>query len=156
MAVRLFWLTYQDVLALCRFPFDIDEVHRLSAGHPQEFQRYWVERQCLNDEVEALITAGVGAGELRDVDPRLAALTLLANDEATQNWLRPVGEHRLRGRVDDALGDYRPEEVADHAAEMALRHLLVRSSTLDAVWVRALALAMGVAAPPAISFASAD
>ncbi len=154
-AVQLYWLIYQDVLALCRFPFDISEVHRLSAGHPREFERYWLERQRLNDEVESLITAGVEAGELRDVDPRLAALTVLANDEATQNWLRPVGTHRLRGRLDAALGDYRPEEVADHGAEMALRHLLVRPSTLGAVRARALALAVESSPLAAVSFPSA-
>ncbi len=154
VAVRLFWLIYQDVLALCRFPFDINEVHRLSAGHPLEFERYWVERQRLNDEVEALIGAGVETGELRDIDPRLAALTLLANDEATQNWLRPVGDHRLRGRVDDALGDYRAEEVADHTAEMALRHLLVRPATLGPVRARALALAVIQVPAPPVSLSS--
>jgi TetR/AcrR family transcriptional regulator len=156
VAVRLYWLIYQDVLALCRFPFDINEIHRLSASHPREFERYWVERQRLNDEVEALISAGVEAGELRDVDPRLAALSLLANDEATQNWLRPVGSHRLRGRLDAALGDYRAEEVADHTAEVALRHLLVRPSTLGAVRARALTLVSDASHPPTVSFPSAN
>lgn len=143
VAVRLFWLIYQDVLAICRFPFDINEIHRLSGSHRGEFERYWVERQRLNDEVEALVAAGVEAGELRDVDPRLAALTLLANDEATQNWFRPVGGHRLHGRSDPVLGDYTPEEVADHTAEMALRHLLARPSALDGVRARARTLGDG-------------
>jgi AcrR family transcriptional regulator len=143
VAPRLYWLVYQDVLALCRFPFDINEVHRLSAGNPEEFDRYWAERQHLNDEVEALVTDGITAGELREVDPRLAALTILANDEATQNWYRPVAGRRLAGRVDPALGDYTPEEIADQVAEQALRHLLVRASTVDAVRVRAMSLATG-------------
>lgn len=140
VAVRLFWLVYQDVLALCLFPFDINEVHRLSAGNPDEFENYWVERQHLNDEVEALIAEGVANGELRDVDARLAALMLLANDEATQNWFRPVAGRRLAGRTDDALGDYSPEEIADQTAEAALRHLLVRTAAMDAVRARARAL----------------
>lgn len=143
VAVRLYWLVHQDVLALCRFPFDINEVHRLSASHPAEFARYWVERQRLNDEVETMIAAGIEAGELREVDPRLAALTLLANDEATQNWFRPVGEYRLAGRDDPILGDYTAEEAADHVAEMALRHLLVRPATVDAVRARARTLSDG-------------
>ncbi|MDQ3305780.1 MAG: TetR/AcrR family transcriptional regulator [Actinomycetota bacterium] len=140
VAVRLYWLIYQDVLAICRFPFDINEVHRLAGSHRVEFERYWAQRQRLNDEVEALVAAGVESGELRDVDPRLAALTLLANDEATQNWFRPVAGHRLHGRLDPALGDYSAEEVADHNAEMALRHLLVRPSAVDAARSRARAL----------------
>jgi AcrR family transcriptional regulator len=137
VAVRLHWVIYQDVLALCRFPFDINEVHRLSAGNPEAFERYWVERQQLNDEVEALVAEGIGRGELRDVDARLAALSLLANDEATQNWFRPVAGRRLAGRRDPALGDYTAEEIAEHTAEMALRHLLVRAASYDAVRARA-------------------
>lgn len=140
IAVSLYWLIYQDVLALCRFPFDINEVHRLSGSHPQEFERYWAERQHLNDEVEALVSAGIESGELRDVDARLAALAVLANDEATQNWFRPVGGRRLAGRVDPVLGDYTAEEVAHHTAEMALRHLLARPSTVEAVRARAATL----------------
>lgn len=140
VAVRLFRLVYQDVLALCAFPFDINEVHRLSAQNPAEFERYWVERQHLNDEVEALITEGIAAGELREVDPRLAALMVLANDEATQNWFRPVAGRRLAGRSDPALGDYSAEEIADQTAEAALRHLLVRTASVDAVRARALAI----------------
>jgi AcrR family transcriptional regulator len=140
VAVRLYWLVHQDVLALCRFPFDINEVHRLSAGDPELFDGYWVERQQLNDEVEALITEGIASGELRDVDPRLAALMLLANDEATQNWYRPVAGRRLTGRTDGSLGDYSPEEIADQAAEAALRHLLVRVASIDAIRARALTL----------------
>ena len=139
-AVRLFWVIYQDVLALCRLPFDINEVHRLSGGHPGEFERYWTERQRLHDELEALVTLGIEAGELRDVDPRLAALCLLANDEATQNWFRPVAGRRLAGRDDPTLGDYTAEEVADVTAEMALRHLLARPASIDAVRARARVL----------------
>jgi AcrR family transcriptional regulator len=142
VAVRLYWLVHQDVLALCRFPFDINEVHRLSARNPAEFERYWVERQHLNDEVEALILEGIRSGELREVDARLAALTLLANDEATQNWFRPVAGRRLAGRDDPALGDYTPEEIADTVAETALRCLLVRASSVDAVRARAASLAL--------------
>lgn len=142
-AVQLWRLIRFDVAALCAFPFDINEVHRLSAGNPEEFDHYWAERQHLNDEVEALVAEGIAAGELREVDPRLAALTMLANDEATQNWYRPVAGRRLAGRVDPALGDYTPEEIADQVAEQALRHLLVRASTVDAVRVRATSLATG-------------
>jgi AcrR family transcriptional regulator len=137
VAVRLHWLVHQDVVALCQFPFDINEVHRLSAGNPEEFTRYWVERQQLNDEVEVLIAEGIAGGELREVDPRLAALTVLANDEATQNWFRPVAGRRLAGRSDPRLGDYTVEEIAEQAAEWALRSLLVRSASYEAVRARA-------------------
>ena len=48
-----------------------------------------------------LIVDGIATGELRAVDARLMALTVLSNDEAVQNWYRPLGEHRL-------VGDYEP------------------------------------------------
>ena len=88
----------------------------------------------------ALILEGIRSGELREVDARLAALTLLANDEATQNWFRPVAGRRLAGRDDPALGDYSAEEIADAVAESALRCLLVRASAVDAVRARAASL----------------
>jgi AcrR family transcriptional regulator len=137
VAVRIWWLIYQDVVALCRFPFDINEVHRFAARHPDDLAAYWAERQRLNDQVESLIAAGIEAGELREIDPRLAALALLANDEGTQNWYRPIGGQRLTGRTDPALGDYTVEELAGYMADVALRHLLVRPARLDAVRARA-------------------
>ncbi len=112
VAERLLRVVRQDVLALCGFPFDINEIHRLARHCPDDFEAYWVERQRLDDEVEALIAEGIANGELRAVDARLAARTLLAGDEATQNWFRSSGE-----------AQYSAEQVADFVAEMAVRGL---------------------------------
>lgn len=126
MAVRLLRLVRQDVLALCSFPFDINEIHRLARRNPEDFVAYWQERDRLDDEVEALIIEGVGNGELRAVDARLAARTLLAGDEATQNWFRSP-----RGAT------YAASAVAEHVAEVALRSLLADPSRFDDVANRA-------------------
>jgi AcrR family transcriptional regulator len=131
--VRLYRLIQLDVAALCAFPYDINEVHRLSAQDPRTFAVYWRERQALNDGVEAIVREGVRSGEFRPVDPRLTALTLLANDEGVQNWYRPVGEHRLRGRDRRAGGDYAPDEIGAHLADLALRSLLRDRRRLDAI-----------------------
>ena len=112
VAERLLRVVRQDVLALCGFPFDINEIHRLARHAPEEFAAYWLERDRLDDEVEALIAEGIASGELRAVDARLAARTLLAGDEATQNWFRSTDP-----------GEYRAEEVADFVADLALRAL---------------------------------
>ena len=112
VAERLLRVVRQDVLALCGFPFDINEIHRLARHSPGEFEAYWVERQRLDDEVERLIAEGIASGELRAVDPRLAARTLLANDEATQNWFRSSGQ-----------AEFSAEEVADFVAETTVRGL---------------------------------
>ena len=104
VAVRLYRLVREDVLALCGFPFDINEIHRLAERAPEDFAAYWEERRRLDDEVEALVAEGVANGELRPVDARLAARMLLAGDEATQNWYR-----------DAASTPYTPDAVADHS-----------------------------------------
>jgi hypothetical protein len=61
-----------------------------------------------------MVAEGVASGELRPVDPKLAARSLLAADEATQNWFRPLG-----------TSGYTAEEVADHIATTAVRALLL-------------------------------
>lgn len=122
VAPRLYRLVREDVLALCGFPFDINEIHRLAVRSPADFATYWEERNRLDDEVEALVREGQASGELRPTDPTLAARTLLAADEATQNW--------FRGRTDDR---YPAEVVADHVAEVALRSLLADPSSVDDV-----------------------
>ncbi|MGY6499273.1 MAG: TetR/AcrR family transcriptional regulator [Acidimicrobiales bacterium] len=112
VAERLVRLVREDVLALCRFPFDINEIHRLATRSPQEFAGYWDERERLHAGVEALLVDGVRSGELRPVDTSLAAWTLLATDEGTQNWFRGVGA---------SPSDV---DVAEHVAQAAVRSLL--------------------------------
>lgn len=113
VAERLHRVVREDVLTLCGFPFDINEIHRLARRAPDDFAAYWEERGRLDAEVEALVAEGVASGELRRVDPRLAARTLLATDEGTQNWARPL----------DGSG-FTAEEIAAHVADVAVRSLL--------------------------------
>lgn len=118
-ALRLYRTIRLDVLQLCAFPYDINEVSRLSALQEERFEGFWGERRELNRRVEDIVREGVAAGELIDVDPRLAALTLLAADEGTQNWHRPVG---ARGQLE---GDgYSPAEVAEFTADLTVGGLL--------------------------------
>ena len=129
-AVQLWRLVRFDVEALCRFPFDINEVHRLSRRAPDAFEVYWRERQALNDAVERLVERGVAAGRFRPVDARLAALVVLSDDEGVQNWFRPIDGRRLAGGPD---GDYPVDEIAEFVAELALRGLLADPAGLDRV-----------------------
>jgi AcrR family transcriptional regulator len=134
-ATRLHSFIRADAAALCQFPFDINEIHRLTGedSGDRPSTRYWADRQRLNDEVEQLVADGVAGGVLMAADPRLAALTILANDEAAQNWYRPVGARRLAHRADDAGGPYRPAEIGAFLADLALRGLLVDPSQLDTI-----------------------
>ncbi len=127
-ALRLYRAIRLDVLQLCAFPYDINEVSRLSALQEERFEGFWNERRELNRQVEEIVREGVAAGELVAVDPRLAALTLLANDEATQNWHRPSG---ARGQLED--DGYSPAEVAEFAADLAVGGLLADRGRLDAL-----------------------
>ena len=74
---------------------------------------------------------GVATGEFRRVDARLAALTILANNEGAQNWYRPVDGRRLAG-PEDRQG-YEPLEIGEFLADLALRGLLARPAGLGAV-----------------------
>jgi len=110
---RLRRLIAFDVETLCAFPFDINEVHRLASGEEHELRRYWDDRQRLIAAVERLVAEGVARGELRAVDPRLTALTLLANDEASQNWFR------------SGAAPYAPAEIGSFLADLAVRSLTI-------------------------------
>jgi AcrR family transcriptional regulator len=128
VSARLYRLVREDVLAVCGFPFDINEIHRLAQRSPAAFASYWEERDRLDDEVEALVVEGQACGELRALDARLTARTLLACDEATQNW--------FRSSHDDG---YTAEQVADHLAETALRSILLHPERFPAIRAEALA-----------------
>lgn len=133
-AVQLWRLVRFDVEALCDFPFDINEVHRLSRRAPDAFDVYWHERQALNDAVERLLAGGVAAGTFRPIDPRLAALVVLSDDEGVQNWYRAVGGRRLAG---GPRGEYTSVEIAEFLADLTVRGLLADPAALPAIRARA-------------------
>ncbi len=124
--LRLFRTIRYDAAMLCTLPYDVNEILRLRALQEARFAGYWKDRQQLNDDVEAMVVEGVATGEFVEVDPRLTALTLLSDDEAVQNWYRPLGEHRL-------LGDYQPAEIGEFLATLALRGLLVDRRALTRI-----------------------
>jgi TetR/AcrR family transcriptional regulator len=93
-----------DVEALCTLPFDINEVHRIAARDRIRFADYWRDRSRLERRLAAIVREGVAAGELRSVDARLTALTIMANDEGVQNWFR-LGTRRSPAEIGRALAD---------------------------------------------------
>jgi AcrR family transcriptional regulator len=94
--VRLFRFVRGDVAALCALPFDINEVHRFASRDRQRFARYWTERRRLQRTLVSMVRDGIADGMLRDVEPKLTAITIMSNDEAVQNWFRhdpaPLGD----------------------------------------------------------------
>jgi hypothetical protein len=127
--VQLYRVIRSDVAALCALPYDLNEIHRLAARDRRTFRRYWSERDRLVDELAGIVAGGVARGELRAVDPRLTALTLLSNDEGTQNWLRVAG----RGGEPVRPGAAEHLAVGAFLADLAVRGLLVAPRDLDRV-----------------------
>jgi TetR/AcrR family transcriptional regulator len=120
--VRLFRFVRGDVAALCALPFDINEVHRYAARDRERFAGYWTERRRLQRTLVSVVRDGLAEGALRDVEPKMAAITIMANDEAVQNWYRH-DTAPLRGVA--AIGTY--------LAELTIGGLLVDSRRLPAV-----------------------
>jgi AcrR family transcriptional regulator len=131
--VQLYRIIRADVAALCALPYDLNELHRLAARDPETFARYWKERRRLERAVTQVVTAGVDAGELLAVDPELTALTILSNDEGTQNWMR--NNPRRRENKSSALGG--PYAIGTFLADLTLRGLMRSVRELDKVRSRA-------------------
>jgi len=120
--VRLFRFVRGDVAALCALPFDINEVHRYAARDRERFAGYWSERRRLQRTLVSMVRDGVAAGELRDVEPRITAITIMSNDEAVQNWFR----HDTAPLRD-------PSAIGTYLAELTVGGLLVDSRRLPAL-----------------------
>jgi len=121
-AVRLYRFIRGDVIALCRLPFDINEVHRYAAREPDRFSEYWDERRRLRRRIAHIVRDGVQDGSFREVDASLTALTIMSNDEAVQNWIRVEPS---RQRTPTAAGVF--------VADLTVGGLLSAARRIDAV-----------------------
>ena len=126
---RLYRFVRADVVALCDLSFDINEIHRIAARDREGFATYWKERRTLERRLTRLVRDGVGDGSLRAVDPRLTALTVLANDEGVQNWFRLTPSPALS-----------PRAIGASLADLVVGGLLAPGGELDRVRVEADAL----------------
>jgi AcrR family transcriptional regulator len=121
---RLHAFIRRDAAALCEFPFDFNEIHRLARDDRGNFTRYWADREQLLVEVEAIVRQGIADGEFRTADPALVALTILSNDEAVQNWYRSSN-----GGTAVRLS---PEEIGLFVADLMLRGMVIDVAVVDA------------------------
>jgi TetR/AcrR family transcriptional regulator len=117
---QLYRFVRGDVEALCALPFDINEIHRVATRDRDRFAGYWRERGRLERQLASLVKAGLAAGELRTVDARLTALTIMSNDEGVQNWYR-LGTVR------------RPRAIGEALAAMVVGGLLTDGRSVDDV-----------------------
>jgi hypothetical protein len=131
--VQLYRIIRADVAALSSLPYDLNEVHRLAGRDPETFHRYWTERAQLIDAVTEVIQTGIDVGAIRALHPRLGALTVLSNDEGTQNWLRVDGGQSARDASSTRLGLAGPHAIGAFLADLVVRGLLVDPTELDDV-----------------------
>lgn len=125
---RLHAFIRHDAAALCEFPFDFNEIHRLAGDDRENFSRYWIDRRQLAERVEGFVRQGIDDGDFLDVDVELAARTVLANDEAIQNWYRQAGPD-----PDDAEPRLSPAAIGEFIADLGVRGLLREPGRLESI-----------------------
>jgi AcrR family transcriptional regulator len=140
--IRLWSFVCLDLQALCALPFDINEVHRFASEDPASDEVYRQARERLIGEVASIVSAGVAEGSFRRVRARMTALTLLGNDEGSQNWMRV-----------DRSAD--PAEVGEFLADFALRSLLTDATEIDRIRRRGRKLVARLACEPLTPLAGA-
>ena len=96
---------------------------------PRRFAGYWTRAAPPRAPARrASCATGVDAGELRAVDPRLTALTIMSNDEGVQNWFRlgdvsadAGGDRRGAGRRSPSAACWRSALARRRASATARR-----------------------------------
>jgi TetR/AcrR family transcriptional regulator, cholesterol catabolism regulator len=71
-------------------------LHEFPALTGERAEQFRVRRRAYERQVEAVLRAGIDAGEFRAVDPRLTALAWLGMHNYTYLWLKPGGRFSAR------------------------------------------------------------
>ena len=161
--VHLYAVLYTDVVQMCRGALDFYDLERVAHAQPESFAEILADYGRLRTEIEAIVAAGMAAGDLVPGDARVATVACLAQTEGIQHRYRtPAPDDGSGGgpdgEPDDEPDDEKSEEQGDDpghgprrpaldgppaaarlAATTALRALLVDPTTLDDVERRALA-----------------
>ena len=71
-------------------------LHEFPALTAERADKFRVRRREYERRVEAIVQAGIDAGEFREIDPRLTALAWLGMHNYTYLWLKPGGRVSAR------------------------------------------------------------
>ena len=80
-------------------------LHEFPALTGERAERFRVRRRAYEQRVEAVLQAGIDAGQLRPVDPRLTALAWLGMHNYTYLWLQPRRDRLTAGDVASPFAD---------------------------------------------------
>ncbi len=139
--LKLYRLLRYDTFQLCTSPFDVNEVERLAEQQPEVFSGYWEDNQRLYEGVCRFVSEGTASGELIECDAELVSLALLSTQEGMQKRFRYQSRHVTTDQSAFAYEAYAPELMASTVADMALRSLVRRASTLARIQQQAAACA---------------
>jgi TetR/AcrR family transcriptional regulator, cholesterol catabolism regulator len=79
-------------------------LHEFPALTDERAEQFRERRRAYEEQVEAVLRAGILTGEFRDVDPRLTALAWLGMHNYTYLWLKaggPLSAHEVATRFSD-------------------------------------------------------
>ena len=92
-------------------------LHEFPALTDARAEQFRVRRRAYERRVEAVVQAGVEAGEFRDVEPRLTALAWLGMHNYTYLWLKAGGRLSARDVAEPFADIFMQGITASHGAE---------------------------------------
>jgi TetR/AcrR family transcriptional regulator len=132
-AVTLYRLLRADTLELCLSPCDFNEIERAAEQAPDELVDFWTGYSDLQHRLAELIAAGVRSGELREVEPEITSVCLLALNEGAQKRFRNRGAHAPGGDNPFRYRAAAATEYAELVATTSVRSLLVDVDAIGAI-----------------------
>ncbi|WP_150307467.1 TetR/AcrR family transcriptional regulator [Planctomonas psychrotolerans] len=137
-AARLYAVLHADAVQLCASPLDFYEFERVARSQPQNFGAFFDDYSELHRLTASIIRQGTESGELRPVDPDVAATAALGLGEGLQRHFRQP----LPG-----LRAYTADEVSSLSADTTLASLLADREALPAVRSQAAGLRAAESTP---------
>ena len=89
---QLYTVLHEDVLMLCRLPFDFYVLEQAAAAQPDNFADLAADYRALIDRVRGIIESGVANGSFVECDAEREAMLALAMDEGVQHRFHAAGD----------------------------------------------------------------
>ena len=89
---QLYTVLHEDVLMLCRLPFDFYVLEQAAAAQPDNFADFAADYRALIDRVRGIIESGVADGSFVACDAGREAMLALAMDEGVQHRFHAAGD----------------------------------------------------------------
>ena len=143
---QLYTVLHEDVLMLCRLPFDFYVLEQAASAQPDNFADLAADYRALVDQVCGIIESGVADGSFVACDAGREAVVALAMDEGVQHRFHSKGVmscvvtegERSEGASGAACENAKAgglaleaSEVADAGASATVARLLARETVAE-------------------------